>query len=765
MPISDWKNEDVEFLKQFYSGDQDWTWDGIESKKTSELSHVSDWLTNLPVPGRYPIALPVKEEGRFSWVTIAFSEGQCEELRELLNAFVGPICSSFSGSRTKLDPENKRHKVTAAWAGGARFFDFEAVPSNKAQRDRLRKSLADMLGVLKRRPTLNSGIIRTTEGLLREFRAALVNQDQSGAEKWIKKIRDTGRLSAENLRFLKIEYYAAFGMWRDMRLGTEWTLILKGRRPKRTTSLMIEALWQNYFQKSLADGSVESAMDLMQKRVLPDSRPLFRSTRIVMNPACAVTFLLAAACDSPPRPEQAKVLLEKIPEGSEERKFAELVVAKMTPPDKSEPKGVTPDAFTQISSYLQRDEYDCAWDMLLGAQPGVTRCRSMLQCAYEFRSLESAKIVSEAVRTLNDSERAMLFSNRSSKAYWDEIQSLSQDNSGPQSWEEWLDAVESGESPSSASQIAHAAIEIWNLEDYKTPSGRISSLASRIEKLADSCGNVALRDSAPYISEFFLPHSSPEPQFIAIYLGILNAITFSDQISSQDWTMIETLATAILESGPTPKQYSDMVDALTVVWEVRAEVNRLGWVLDQLDSLIAGPNLDEIARGKLFDVIRNSCSKFARRIDPGLRHYFGILCDDLDRRVEFDAIPWTIEEIDALSDTTAEENLISESLNARSVGIYTLNESAAVRAKYLIEQICSNVKVRLNYDHGGSTHLRLIARDSDYMIVVTQSAKHAATDFIKANRPKSSGDLIYPGGRGAASIVSALKQAIVSAQS
>jgi hypothetical protein len=386
----------------------------------------------------------------------------------------------------------------------------------------------------------------------------------------------------------------------------------------------------------------------------------------------------------------------------------------------------------------------------------------MLQCVYEFRSLESAQIVSEAVGALNDSERAKLFSNRSSKAYWDEIQSLAQDNSGPRSWEQWLDAVESGESPSSASQIARAAIETWNLEDYKTPSGRIGSLASRIEKLADSCGNVALRDSAPYISEFFLPHSSPEPQFIAIDLGILNAIAFSDQISGQDWTMIETLATAILETGPTPKQYSDMVDALTVVWEVRAEVNRLGWVLDQLDSLIAGPNLDENARGKLFDVIRNSCSKLARRIDPDLRHYFGILCDDLNRRLEFDAIPWAIEEIDAQSDRTAEENLISESLSGRSVGIYTLNESAAVRAKYLIEQLCSNVKVRLNHDHGGSTPLKLIARDCDYMIVVTQSATHAATDSIKANRPKSSGDLIYPGGRGAASIVSALKQAIVN---
>ncbi|MFM2219857.1 MAG: hypothetical protein RL240_4175 [Planctomycetota bacterium] len=762
MPISDWKSEDAEFLKQFYSGGQDWTWEGIESKQTSALCHVADWLANLPVPGRHPIALPVRKEGRSSWVAIAFSEGQCEELRELLNAFVGPICSSFSGSRTKIDPENKRHQITAAWAGGARFFDFEALPSNQEQINRLRKSLADMLGVLKRRPALNSGIIRTTEGLLREFRAALVNQDQVGAEKWIQKIRDTGRLSAENLRFLKIEFYAAFGMWRDMCLGSEWTLILKGRRPKRTTSLMIEALWQNYFQKSLAEGLVESAMDQMRKRVLPDSRPLFRSTRIELNPACALTFLLAAACDSPPRNEQAKMLLDKIPEGSEELKFAKLVFAKMTPPEKSEPNRDASDAFALISSYLQRDEYDRAWDLLLDAEPGVTRSRLMLQCVYEFQSLESAQIVSETVCLLNDSERSKLFSNRISKAYWDEIQSLAKDNSGAQSWEEWLDAVESGESPSSASQIARAAIGNWNLEDYRVPSERIRSLGLQIEKVANSVGNLALRDSAPYITEFFLPDSSPQPHFLPIYLGILNAIAFSDQISGQDWTMIETLATAILETGPTQKQYSDMVDALIVVWEMRAEVNRLGWVMDQLDSLIAGPNLDEGARSKLFNEIWKSCSRFARRIDPDIRHYFGILCDDLNSRAEFEAIGWSYEETSNSSDKTNQEQLISERLNGRSIGIYTLNESAAVRAANLIEGICSNVKVRLSHDHGGSDKLKGIARDSDYLIVVTQSAKHAATDFIKAQRPKNANELIYPSGRGAASIVSALKHAIAS---
>ena len=109
--------------------------------------------------------------------------------------------------------------------------------------------------------------------------------------------------------------------------------------------------------------------------------------------------------------------------------------------------------------------------------------------------------------------------------------------------------------------------------------------------------------------------------------------------------------------------------------------------------------------------------------------------------------------------------LIAEKLNDRSVGIYSLNESAAVRAGRLIEGLAENVKVRLNHDYVGSDKLKVTSRDSDFMIVVTQSAKHAATNFIKAERPNDASDLIYPSARGAASIVNALKQAIVGSLS
>ncbi|MDA8991818.1 protein DpdD [Akkermansiaceae bacterium] len=760
MPLDDWKDEDLNYLKQFYSAGQDWTWDGIVSKDSGKLRPVADWIANLPLPGKHPIVLPLRKDEQSSWMAIAFSEGQCEELRELLNAFIGPICTDFTGSRTKVDPQNPLHQVTSAWAGGMRFFEFQPVPENKEQRTRVRESLVTMLDVLKRRPVLNSGIIRTTEGLLREFRSALVNQDQGAAEDWLKKIRQTGRLSGENLRFLRIEFYAAFGMWREMRLGSEWPLLLRGRRPRRTTALMIEALWWHYFKGILSTSSVEAAIELMKVKVLPENRALFRSHRLPLNVVSTVTFLLAAASDSPPRTGQIKTLLEFIPDDCDERLIADSIAAKLSANTQTPSETTQSDPFANIESSMRRGDYDGAWQLLLDASTGVSQCRLMLECAFEFLTPDTAQVVSAALGKLNDSDRESVLSSRRNKSNWSEIQAILKVDSTPESWEEWLEEVMTSD-PIKASEEVHSARQHWNLGDYRNRPDHIKALASRIEEVSSSEGQWALRASLPELVGFFLPDSTPEAEFLSLYLSLLNVVLLSGNFSNQDWGTTETLCSAVLDSGPSRVEYSDMVDLLDSLWTERAELNRLDWALDQLDSLITGPILDEKSIGRFFDCILNSCSRFARRLSTDQRRYFELLCEDLDRREAFEGISWPIEDDPARSNVSSMEQLIAEKLNDRSVGIYSLNESAAVRAGRLIEGIAEKVKVRLNHEYGGSDKLKVTARDSDFMIVVTQSAKHAATNFIKAERPKDSSDLIYPSGRGAASIVNALKEAVI----
>jgi hypothetical protein len=60
-------------------------------------------------------------------------------------------------------------------------------------------------------------------------------------------------------------------------------------------------------------------------------------------------------------------------------------------------------------------------------------------------------------------------------------------------------------------------------------------------------------------------------------------------------------------------------------------------------------------------------------------------------------------------------------------------------------------------DHvGGSPSLRTAAGTADVFVVATAAAKHAATIFIDANRPKSRTTL-FARGQGSASLLDALR--------
>jgi hypothetical protein len=103
----------------------------------------------------------------------------------------------------------------------------------------------------------------------------------------------------------------------------------------------------------------------------------------------------------------------------------------------------------------------------------------------------------------------------------------------------------------------------------------------------------------------------------------------------------------------------------------------------------------------------------------------------------------------------SETDLLKQKIQGKVIGIYTLTESSGLRAQQFLQNWIPGLDVRVSNDHGGSDHLRNVARQSDYLIVAAKSAKHAATDFIKAERPADKSPLIYPAGKGSSSIVDA----------
>ena len=139
---------------------------------------------------------------------------------------------------------------------------------------------------------------------------------------------------------------------------------------------------------------------------------------------------------------------------------------------------------------MRRGDYDGAWQLLEDASTGVTPCRLMLECAFEFLTPDTAQVVSEALGKLNDSDRDSVLASRRDKSNWIEIQAVLEVDSAPDSWEEWLEKVMTSD-PIKASDEVHSARQHWNLSDYRNRPDHIKSLASRIEEVSSSEGQWA----------------------------------------------------------------------------------------------------------------------------------------------------------------------------------------------------------------------------------------------------------------------------------
>jgi hypothetical protein len=75
------------------------------------------------------------------------------------------------------------------------------------------------------------------------------------------------------------------------------------------------------------------------------------------------------------------------------------------------------------------------------------------------------------------------------------------------------------------------------------------------------------------------------------------------------------------------------------------------------------------------------------------------------------------------------------------------------RAKRILESTVPGLKVQVTDDKVSTEALVATARSADLFVVAHRSAKHAATDAIRAAR---SGDLLYAEGKGSSSLVRAV---------
>jgi hypothetical protein len=758
MAFDQWKPEDLQALGRVYDAADKWRWEHILNGGGNAAEQaVRDWLSDCPPPGRFPLVFPIAFKGNrsYSWFAISFTDSQFEELREQLCAFLGTVATDFNGVHSPLPEEIAVTHPLVAWTG-RRYFHFNAF-SGPENQDFTKTTLKRMLKGWSLRPTLTQSSFQTTESLLREFHQALTAQQHGESECILDHLRSTGRLSVENLAFLRVERYAAFQQWHDLTFDPVWETLKLIRRPARITRLMLQSLWHTGFRDFVEQNPIEAVRDKMRTVVLPNNRNLFRFWRGGQDIVSNLVFLMAAVADTTPRVDLAHRILGTIPETHSLRPLAESLATLL-------PKSqvVTPVAAPVVEARqcIDRDDYGTAWDILIPLEPTYEVVQLLFTCAAEGFGPAEAELLKARKEACSLENQTRLLASKKRKQTWEEIgaQLEKAANPDPVNWEDLVKRITHDLAKSEAIRMAEEVSGKCSPSDYAGNHARIDTLARMLDEIPNPASQV-LRVVFPKIVSFFLNAEQPEFGFRPIWDTLLQRMALESGFSVGDWGVSETLSMAILQANWSDSTAVNAMEALNLIWETHGGLQNIVWSLDVLDQLVLLPNTITEQRDAFFYRVYATLKQCQRRVDESTAGCFRLLCEDLCRLADFKELFPTFGQAPT-DGSLSETDLLKQRIQGKVIGIYTLTESSGLRAQQLLQNWFPGLDVRVSNDHGGSDHLKNIARQSDYMIVAAKSAKHAATDFIKAERPADKSPLIYPSGKGSSSIVDAVFNAL-----
>jgi hypothetical protein len=751
MKLKNWSDDDLLALDKFYATGCAWTMKEMEDRSSVSARGAADWVEASLPPRDHPLILPrVTESNHIYWYAIAFNEAQAEALRGDLMAFVGSVGTEFDGRKFHLSESDGADSALLDWIGGQWAY---RLPVYRSRNKEVRRALERLRSVWKLKPQLKSTLLRTTEALIREFFLSLTNGSESSAGHILDELKGSGRLSAENVVFLEIEMLAAFGRWGAIAEHSQLTYLKSMQRPRHVTALLVEALWKNELSSYADAGDVEGILHCYRTDFGRRYHGLLKSPGKSSNEAVLMTFLLAAVGDEHPRVEQIPKLLKRL-ENSQFLEFAKLLSAQVKLPDA--PKEVVAlSPFESARQAFDRDDFDTAWGRLLLIEPTVESLKLMLACVEEFESPESASIVQQRFEVLDQTSQELVLKNRSHQRLWGIVETLTEGVTKelPSNWSEWFESLDAeSQGADCLLKLARDSDE-WDAAAYLNSPEKVRELAAALPACRFEAQHV-LHLSFPHLTSFFLKDGVGAREYLPIYLALLDVLVLGESFSAEDWNTTETLVAASLEAGLSKEQYHELLkESLFTLWGDQGSVANLDWALDLLGLLTEKSVQDLEALEYFYASVLGRFTVDSRKVRPDQWEMLRLLSDDLGFAESFEAI--RPEQLEVAPDEAGID------LFGKFIAIYTLTESAGARAKAVIEKMFPTADVRVSNDCGGSDKLKVLARDSDYFILSSRSAKHAAFGFIKANRGKERSDLIYPGGKGSSSIVSALLNSIL----
>ncbi len=735
------------FLEQFFGTGNKFDLEKIE-RGEGQQAKIRPWVERLTQTEPLPTILPCwRDRDIVDWYGIALSERQLRSLSEALMAFVGPTYSTFRGQRAKLNLQDPVEAAVYAFTKGA------AIKLSGGGAPGVWEALERMRRVSDRTSKRIAEIPRPTGRVLRDFYMALQASDRISAEKELQYLIDQHRLDALNLLFLRVQLLAELQFWDVLLTLPQLGNLLQVRRPFAVTQALLVAVYRSELQHFEENNSPRSAVTYFQEAIFPRYSTLFTVRAGSKTPEILKLFMLLAVGGAPPQPNLRDELL--IIPGIETSDLHYLQKLAALLPDTAPP--LVGDPLQQAEHLLRKGDCDRAFSLVCNAQSSPEKVRLLLQCAYELQTLSAQKSALQAFDELSAADRIALQSVRWNRDYLDKLRGTQEEEtdntsaaeSVPANWIEWLSKLDNDPTWERAIYVASLGASEWDIDSLLTVPNAVENFAQLQQKVF-SKAEFILHNALPYLLAFFQKDQLfPRPEFFTLYGLMLDLLIFSTEGGDADLVLFNELAIALFTLGTHQAKYIEIVDYALELWHQLASPKKVDWILDFLDLLILYPCPSPEKRAQLLITIANQFTHFSRRIEAEQWQILRFLVQDYGQQQTLEHL--FSNDIISVENVNKTDNIFQK-LKNKSILIYTLTESVALRLKIILESFCNGVTVHLSHDKAGNDRLRQLAKTADIVVIATASAKHAATGFIEGNRPKNL-PILRPSGKGSASML------------
>ncbi len=722
-----------DFLRAFFGEGNRFDYDSLVSSSTETHRAVKRWAEALKEDRS--AVLPRWEEDGVTWYGFATTEEAMQGLIEQVEAFIGPSFSTFTGERARLDEEDPIERAVQNYTGG-RALRFHGKDNA------IRTRLDQMHEVrMQRQPhtteeDLGTGIV------LRRFNMALAAGDRPEAEKQIQYLRERGLLDPTNIRYLQIRMRAAFEAWDEIVQFEEISdLIESTSHPLPVRRALLQAVYHTHFDSYEGQGAPEEALEHYEKTVQPEYGPLFTVRSSMQAPEVLKTFMMKAVSGEE-TDEDLRDELMKVAERIElNDPFFEVLTELGS--DAGEPT-VVENPISEAMTAWSKGDVDAAFRMLRQAEssPRKSECLALIH-----GDLQSLDVEQELEATLADlpAEEQKELARRHPIC-----QQVLESVSAPSSWRHWLSHVGEAvyDSQEKALQHAEKLVEEWHPQQVLDAEGALEELVQQVETAPlDGWGGRIVSLALPRLLESLQNDPEyPRSTFQSLYGVVLNRIPYASDLTKSDFDVYRDLAEVRLGYGVNKEAYREILEGAEALWAEAGSPRRINWLLDFAELLTLVPSRDEEAQLRFLMTVVEALQKYRDHVEPIQVDLFRSLCEAVGQPEVGGQI-----HVEEKQKEGGSKEPLRQMLDGKTLGIYTLTESAGRRARSFLEEKCANLTVHLRHDKAGNSELEQVAENADYFLVVTWSAKHAATEVIGQHVPTER--LIRPQGKGESSMI------------